>query len=256
MSIPVFHDDQHGTAIISGAALLNALELVGKHIEQVQLVVNGAGAAGIACAEHYVRLGVKRENIILCDTKGVIYEGRKEGMNPYKARFAAKTDKRTLAEAMEGADVFPVSPAPTLSRQDMIRSMADQPIIFAMANPDAGNQLPGSESSPGGRHHGHGPVRLSQPGQQCPRLSLYFPRRPGCASPTINEEMKLAATRALAALAKEDVPDSVLRAYGVRPPALRAGLHHSQAIRPARPGVGSFRRRSGGDGERSGAGEG
>src|SRR6202163_3649428 len=106
MRIPVFHDDQHGTAIISGAALLNALEIVGKKIEKVRVVVNGAGAAGVACAEHYVRLGVKRENIILCDTKGVVYQGRTQGMNPYKERFAINTSLRTLAEAMDSVDVF------------------------------------------------------------------------------------------------------------------------------------------------------
>ena len=106
MKIPVFHDDQHGTAIISGAALINGLELVGKDISKIRLVVNGAGAAGIACAEHYVRLGVKRENIILADTKGVVYAGRKEGMNPYKERFAIDTPFRTLAEAVKGCDVL------------------------------------------------------------------------------------------------------------------------------------------------------
>jgi malate dehydrogenase (oxaloacetate-decarboxylating)(NADP+) len=106
MKIPVFHDDQHGTAIISGAALLNALEVVDKDIRRVRVVFNGAGAAGIACAEHYVRLGVKRENILLCDTKGVVYKGRSEGMNAYKERFAQETDRRTLAEAIAGADVF------------------------------------------------------------------------------------------------------------------------------------------------------
>ena len=106
MKIPVFHDDQHGTAIISGAALLNALELTGKKIDQIKVVFNGAGASAISCAAHYVQLGVRRENIVMCDTKGVIYEGRTEGMNPYKARFASKTSARTLAEAMVGADVF------------------------------------------------------------------------------------------------------------------------------------------------------
>src|SRR5271169_2061771 len=106
MKIPVFHDDQHGTAIISGAGLLNALEIAGKPIDKVRVVFNGSGAAGIACAEHYVRLGVKRENIILADTKGVVYEGRTEGMNPYKARFAHKTALRTLSEVVKGADVL------------------------------------------------------------------------------------------------------------------------------------------------------
>src|SRR5208337_1404031 len=122
MKIPVFHDDQHGTAIISGAALLNALEVVGKPIDKVRLVVNGAGAAGVACAEHYVRLGVKRENIILCDTKGVVYKGRTAGMNPYKERFAHDTKLRTLAEVMEGADVFLGLSVKGAVTPDMVRS--------------------------------------------------------------------------------------------------------------------------------------
>src|SRR5215471_5841892 len=135
MRIPVFHDDQHGTAIISGAALLNALELVGKDIGAVKLVFNGAGAAGIACAEHYIRLGVKRENIVLCDTNGVVYEGRTEGMNPYKARLAVETRARTLADALKGADVFAGLSIAACVTEDMVRTMADRPIIFAMANP-------------------------------------------------------------------------------------------------------------------------
>jgi malate dehydrogenase (oxaloacetate-decarboxylating)(NADP+) len=136
MKIPVFHDDQHGTAIISGAALLNALEVAGKAIDRVQVVFNGAGASGIACAEHYVRLGVKRENITLCDTKGVIYKGRAAGMNPYKERFARETSLRTLTEAMKGADVLVGCSVKDAVNADMIRSMAARPIVFAMANPD------------------------------------------------------------------------------------------------------------------------
>src|SRR5208283_2946080 len=136
MNIPVFHDDQHGTAIISGAALLNALELVGKPIDQVRVVFNGSGAAGIACAEHYVRLGVKRENIVMADTKGVIYEGRTEGMNPYKARFAQKTELRTLAQAVRGADVFAGLSVKSAFTPEMLLTMAPRPIVFAMDNPD------------------------------------------------------------------------------------------------------------------------
>src|SRR3974390_799625 len=136
MKIPVFHDDQHGTAIISGAALINALEVVGKQIDQVRVVFNGSGAAGIACAEHYVRLGVKRENLLMADTKGVIYEGRTEGMNPYKARFARKTDLRTLAEAGKGADVFAGLSVKGAFTPEMLKTMAAKPIVFAMANPD------------------------------------------------------------------------------------------------------------------------
>ena len=136
MKIPVFHDDQHGTAIISGAALLNALEIAGKDITQVTVVINGAGAAGIACAEHYVRLGVARKHIFLCDSKGVIYTGRTAGMNPYKERFAQKTNLRTLAEAARGADVLVGLSVKGAFTPEMLRSMAPRPIVFAMANPD------------------------------------------------------------------------------------------------------------------------
>src|SRR3954466_14006020 len=128
MKIPVFHDDQHGTAIISGAALLNALEVVGKDISKVRVVFNGAGAAGIACAEHYVRLGVKRENILLCDTKGVIYKGREDGMNRHKDHFAYDTKLRTLAQAIKGADVFVGCSVKGAVTADMVRSMGSRPI--------------------------------------------------------------------------------------------------------------------------------
>ena len=215
MSIPVFHDDQHGTAIISGAALVNALEIVGKDIGKITMVINGAGAAGIACAEHYVRLGMKRENIILCDTKGVVYEGRTEGMNPYKARFASKTTARTLAEAMKGADVFTGLSGPNIVTQDMVRSMADLPIIFAMANPvpEIGYQA-AKEARPDAIM---ATGRSDYPNQVNNVLGFPFIFRGALdvRARAINEEMKVAATRALAALAKEDVPDTVLRAYGV-----------------------------------------
>ncbi len=134
MSIPAFHDDQHGTAIISGAALLNALELVEKKIDQVRVVFNGAGAAGLASALHYVRLGVRKENITMCDINGVIYEGRPEGMNPYNSRFAVKTSKRRLAEVLEGADVFVGLSVGDCVTAEMVQRMAPRPIIFALAN--------------------------------------------------------------------------------------------------------------------------
>src|ERR671925_1935457 len=134
MRIPVFHDDQHGTAIISGAALVNALELVGKDIAKAKVVFNGAGASGIACAEHYIRLGVKRENITLCDTKGVVYKGRTAGMNPYKERFAQDTPLRTLAEAVKGADVLVGLSVKGAFTPEMLKSMAARAIVFAMAN--------------------------------------------------------------------------------------------------------------------------
>jgi malate dehydrogenase (oxaloacetate-decarboxylating)(NADP+) len=215
MHIPVFHDDQHGTAIISGAALLNALEVTGKQIDQIRAVVNGAGAAGIACAEHYVQLGVKRENITLCDTKGVIYRGRTEGMNPYKERFAHDTELRTLAQALEGADVFAGVSAKGVVTPEMVRSMARQPIIFAMANPDPEITYEDAKASREDVIMATG--RSDYPNQVNNVLGFPFIFRGALDvhATAINEEMKLAATHALADLAKEDVPDSVCRAYGV-----------------------------------------
>ena len=215
MKIPVFHDDQHGTAIISGAALLNGLEIVGKDIGKVRVVVNGAGAAGIACAEHYVRLGVKRENIILCDTKGVIYKGRSAGMNPYKERFATNTSLRTLAEAMENADVFLGLSVKGAVTPDMVRSMANRPIVFAMANPDP--EITYEEAKAARDDVIMATGRSDYPNQVNNVLGFPFIFRGALdvRATVINEEMKLAATHALANLAKEDVPDSVCRAYGV-----------------------------------------
>jgi malate dehydrogenase (oxaloacetate-decarboxylating)(NADP+) len=216
LKIPVFHDDQHGTAIISGAALLNALELVGKEISRVKVVFNGAGAAGIACAEHYVRLGVKRENIILCDTKGVVYKGRKQGMNPYKERFALATETRTLAEALVGADVFAGLSVKGAITQEMIRSMAPDPIVFAMANPDP--EITYEEAKAARPDVIVATGRSDYPNQVNNVLGFPFIFRGALdvRATAINEEMKLAATHALAALAKEDVPDSVCRIYGVQ----------------------------------------
>ncbi len=215
MKIPVFHDDQHGTAIISGAALLNALELVGKNIDEIRLVVNGSGAAGIACAEHYVRLGVKRENILLADTKGVVYEGRAEGMNPYKARFAHKTELRTLSDAVKGADVLVGLSVKGAFTEEMLRSMANRPIVFAMANPDP--ELTYDEALAARKDVIMATGRSDYPNQVNNVLGFPFIFRGALDvhATAINEEMKLAATRALAALAKEDVPDSVCHAYGV-----------------------------------------
>jgi malate dehydrogenase (oxaloacetate-decarboxylating)(NADP+) len=215
MNIPVFHDDQHGTAIISGAGLLNALEIAGKKIEDVRVVFNGAGASAISCAAHYIRLGVQRENIVMCDTKGVIYEGRTDGMNEYKARYAARTDARTLAEALAGADVFFGLSSGGAVTPEMVKTMAPNPIIFALANPDpeiaydvALAARPDAIVATG---------RSDFPNQVNNVLGFPFIFRGALdvRATTINDEMKLAATRALAALAKEDVPDSVLRAYGV-----------------------------------------
>src|SRR5579872_2781139 len=216
MKIPVFHDDQHGTAIISGAALLNALEVVGKDIRKVRVVFNGAGAAGIACAEHYVRLGVKRENIILCDTKGVVYKGRKDGMNKYKERFAQETKLRTLAEAMVDADVFAGLSVKGAINGEMVRTMAKDPVVFAMANPDP--EITYEEAKASREDVIIATGRSDYPNQVNNVLGFPFIFRGALdvRATAINEEMKLAATKALADLAKEDVPDSVCRAYGVK----------------------------------------
>ena len=214
MKIPVFHDDQHGTAIITGAALLNALELAGKDIGKIRVVFNGAGAAGIATAEHYIHLGVKRENIIFCDTKGVVYKGRKEGMNPYKERFALDTNMRTLEDAMKGADVFVGLSVKGAVTQDMVRSMAHDPVVFAMANPDP--EITYDEAKACRQDVIMATGRSDFPNQVNNVLGFPFIFRGALDvhATTINEEMKLAATRALANLAKEDVPDSVCRIYG------------------------------------------
>jgi malate dehydrogenase (oxaloacetate-decarboxylating)(NADP+) len=215
MKIPVFHDDQHGTAIISGAALVNALELVGKKIDEVKLVVNGAGASAIACAEHYICLGVKRENITLVDTKGVVYKGRKEGMNPYKERFAQENNKRTLAETTQGADVLLGLSVKGAFTAEIIASMAPNPIVFAMANPDP--EISYDEAKAVRDDIIMATGRSDYPNQVNNVLGFPFIFRGALDvhATTINEEMKLAATHALASLAKEDVPDSVCRAYGV-----------------------------------------
>ena len=215
MHIPVFHDDQHGTAIITGAALINAMELVGKDIREIKVVFNGAGAAGIASAEHYVRLGVKRENIFLCDSKGLIYNGRSEGMNSYKARFAQDSSLRTLAEVVEGADVLVGLSVKGAFNTAMLKSMADYPVVFALANPDP--EISYEEAKAARKDVLMATGRSDYPNQVNNVLGFPFIFRGALdvRATAINEEMKLAATRALADLAKEDVPDSVCRAYGV-----------------------------------------
>lgn len=214
MNIPVFHDDQHGTAIISSAAILNALDLVGKKMENIRIVVNGAGAAANSCAKLAIALGVKPHNMIMCDTKGVIYKGRVEGMNPYKELFAADTPFRTLAEAAVGADVLFGLSVKGAFTADMIASMAPDPIIFAMANPDP-------EITPEEAHAVRSDVimatgRSDYPNQVNNILGFPFIFRGALDvhATCINEEMKLAAVKALAKLAREEVPDSVCKAYG------------------------------------------
>jgi malate dehydrogenase (oxaloacetate-decarboxylating)(NADP+) len=215
LSIPAFHDDQHGTAIISGAALLNALELVGKKLDEVRVVFNGAGAAGLACALHYVRLGVRKENITMCDIHGVIYEGRPEGMNPYNSRFAVPTSKRRLAEVLEGADVFVGLSVGDCVTGEMLQPMAARPIIFALANPTPEISYDKAKAARPDAIVATG--RSDFPNQVNNVLGFpgIFRGALDVRARAINEEMKVAATRALAALAKEDVPDSVLRAYSL-----------------------------------------
>ena len=215
MSIPVFHDDQHGTAIISGAALVNALEITNRKIDEAVVVFNGAGAAGVACAEFYMSLGVRRENLILCDSKGAVYRGRQEGMNPYKEALATDRDVKTLAEALDGADVFVGLSVAGAVSQEIVRSMNDNPIIFAMANPDP--EITYEDALAARPDVIMATGRSDYPNQVNNVLGFPFIFRGALdvRATRINEEMKLAATRALANLAKEDVPDSVMKAYGV-----------------------------------------
>ncbi|HXZ85612.1 MAG TPA: NADP-dependent malic enzyme, partial [Myxococcota bacterium] len=216
LEIPVFHDDQHGTAIISAAAFLNALELTGRRIENTRVVFSGAGAAGIACAELYLKLGVRRENILMCDSKGVVFEGRTDGMNKYKARFAARTDKRTLADALAGADCFVGVSSAGLVTKDMVRSMAANPLIFAMANPDP--EITPSEVAEVRGDAIMATGRSDYPNQVNNVLGFPFIFRGALdvRARKINDEMKLAAVRALAELAREGergIPEEVRLAY-------------------------------------------
>jgi malate dehydrogenase (oxaloacetate-decarboxylating)(NADP+) len=214
MKIPVFHDDQHGTAIISGAALLNALELSGKKIDQVRVVVSGAGAAAISCTRFYLALGVKREHVVMVDTKGVVYKGRTEGMNEWKSEFASDTKARTLAEALVGADVLLGCSAKGMVDQKMVRSMAKDPIVFALANPDPEITYPEAQEARADVIMATG--RSDFPNQVNNVLGFPYIFRGALdvRATAITEEMKMAAAKAIAALAKEDVPESVTRAYG------------------------------------------
>jgi malate dehydrogenase (oxaloacetate-decarboxylating)(NADP+) len=215
MKIPVFHDDQHGTAIISGAALLNALEVVGKDIAAVKVVFSGAGAAAISTAEHYIRLGVKREHVIMCDRKGVIWKGRADDMDKYKARFQSETKARDLAEALVGADVFVGLSVAGAVTGAMVAKMAASPIIFALANP-VPEILP-HEVKAVRSDAIIATGRSDYPNQVNNVLGFPFIFRGAldARATEVNEEMKMAATRALAQLAKEEVPDSVAALYGL-----------------------------------------
>ena len=214
MDIPVFHDDQHGTAVICAAGLINALHISGKKIEDCKIVLNGAGAAGIACLELLKAMGARHNNCIMCDTKGVIYQGRTEGMNQWKSAHAAKTDARSLQEAMDGADVFLGVSAKGAVTQEMVKSMAPNPVIFAMANPDP-------EITPEEAHEVRDDAivatgRSDYPNQVNNVLGFPYLFRGALDihARAINDEMKIACAEALAELAREDVPDEVAMAYG------------------------------------------
>ncbi|PSJ56564.1 NADP-dependent malic enzyme [Kumtagia ephedrae] len=218
MDIPVFHDDQHGTAIIAAAGLINALEITGRDMKTTKLVCNGAGAAGIACIELIKAMGFSPENIILCDTKGVVYQGRTEGMNQWKSAHTVKTEARTLAEALDGADVFFGLSAKGALTPAMVQSMAKNPIIFAMANPDP--EITPEEVAEIRTDAIMATGRSDYPNQVNNVLGFPYIFRGALdvRATTINDEMKVAAARALAALAREDVPDDVAAAYqGMRP---------------------------------------
>ena len=214
LGIPVFHDDQHGTAIIATAALLNALEVTGKSASEVRVVFSGAGASALSTAEHFTRMGVARDHLLFVDSKGVIYAGREEGMNEYKARFAASTDRRTLAEAMKGADVFLGLSVRGLVTKEMVASMAERPIIFALANPDP--EITPEEVAEVRDDVIMATGRSDYPNQVNNVLGFPFLFRGALdvRARAINPEMMVAATRALAELAKASVPQSVAAAYG------------------------------------------
>ncbi len=216
LDIPVFHDDQHGTAIIAAAGLMNAMHLTGRTIQETRMVVNGAGAAGVACVELLKAMGMPHENVVLCDTKGVIYQGRTSGMNQWKSAHAVRTEARSLAEALNGADIFFGLSAKGAVTQEMVKAMADRPIIFAMANPDP-------EITPEEVHEVRQDAivatgRSDYPNQVNNVLGFPYIFRGALdvRASTINMTMKIAAAEALAALAREDVPDEVDRAYAGR----------------------------------------
>ena len=216
LDIPVFHDDQHGTAIITGAALLNALEITGRRIGDVKVVVSGAGAAAIACAEFYITMGARRENIRMVDRTGVVYRGRATNMNPYKERFAVDTEERSLADAARGADVFLGLSGKDVLTPAMLGSMAKRPIVFACANPDPEIRYEVARETRSDVIIGTG--RSDYPNQINNLLGFPFIFRGALDvnARSINDRMKLAAARALADLAHEGVPECMLEAFGAK----------------------------------------
>ena len=216
MNIPIFHDDQHGTAIVSAAGLINALHLTGRDIKDIKMVVNGAGAASIACIELVKAMGMPHENAILCDTKGVIYQGRTEGMNQWKSAHAVRTTARTLEEAMKGADVFLGLSVKGAVTKEMVKSMAAKPIIFAMANPDPEITPEDVRAARGDAIVATGRSDYVNQINNVLGFPYIFRGALDVRATTINEAMKVAAAEALAKLAREDVPDEVDRAYSGR----------------------------------------
>lgn len=214
MKIPVFHDDQHGTAIISGAALINACEITKRDIKKIKMVINGAGAAAVACGRLFVSLGVRLENIVMCDSQGVIYKGRTSGMNPYKAEFANDTKARSLAEAMKGTDVFIGLSAAGAVTPDMLIDMNKRPIVFAMANPDPEITPPEAKKARPDVIMATGRSDYANQVNNVLGFPSIFRGALDVRATQINEEMKLAAVHALAKLAREDVPEKVSQAYG------------------------------------------
>lgn len=217
MGIPVFHDDQHGTAIISGAALINAAELQGKKLSEMRVVFSGAGAAAISCAKHYIKLGINPQNLLLVDSRGVVYKGRTAGMNKYKEPFAVETSRRTLSDAMEGADLFVGLSTGGLVTPEMVKSMANNPIIFALANPDP--EIGYDEAKAVRSDLIMATGRSDYPNQVNNVLGFPFIFRGALdvRAKCINEEMKIAATHALASLVKQEyIPQQVLDGYGIK----------------------------------------
>ena len=224
MDIPVFHDDQHGTAIISAAGILNVLHLTGKKFEKIKVVVNGAGAAGIACLELLKAMGLPHNNAILCDTQGVIYQGRTTGMNQWKSAHAVKTDLRTLADAMNGADVFLGLSVKGAVTKEMVKSMAKNPVIFAMANPDPEITPEEVHATRDDAIVATGRSDYENQVNNVMGFPYIFRGALDVRASTINEEMKIAAVKALAELARQPVPDEVIKAYGGR--EMKFGKHY------------------------------
>ena len=215
MNIPVFHDDQHGTAVISGAGIINACEIMNRNIEDLKVVVVGAGAAGIACSKFYVSLGIDRKNIFMFDSRGLIHQGR-EGLNEYKAYFAQDKDYGSLAECMKGADVFLGLSVKNLVSQDMVRSMSDNPIIFAMANPDPEISYPDAKAANPNCIMGTGRTDYPNQVNNVSGFPYIFRGALDVGATEINEAMKVAAAKSLAALAKEPISSEMLDAYGLK----------------------------------------